>query len=63
MKAYKIRSLIFFSCFVIAAIVYYQFEQQENFKEQFNPSEVVDLETEDAESLEEDELLQSNYPD
>lgn len=62
MKAYKIRSLLFFSCFVIAAIAYYNFEQQEKFEDKFTPSEMVDLEASDAEDENEDELLDSNYP-
>ncbi|WP_420604129.1 hypothetical protein [Flagellimonas sp.] len=50
---YKIKSLIYFSCFVIASIIYYGIEQEEKFQNQVNSSTVVETDFEDTDELEE----------
>lgn len=45
---YKTKSLIYFSCFVIASIIYYQVEQQDKFKDDFNSKTYVEAEFQDA---------------
>ncbi|MEO0573270.1 MAG: hypothetical protein AAF039_16300 [Bacteroidota bacterium] len=57
MKAYKIRSLIYLSCFIIAAVVYYHIEQEENFQNSVLASQTADLQTEDQSSKEVEEEL------
>ena len=47
MKAYKIRSLIYFGCFVAAAVVYYNIEQNEVFQNSILSSQVADIEAEE----------------
>ena len=47
MKAYKVRSLLYLSGFIIAAVFYYHFEQQENFQNTILSSQTADLQTED----------------
>ncbi len=47
MKAYKIKSLIYLSVFVAAAIVYYHVEQNEIFENGVLNSQLADLEAED----------------
>lgn len=63
MKAYKIRSLVFFSSFAIAAIVYYNFEQQEELNQHFITN-MADLEATDSDALDEneEENPESNFP-
>jgi len=53
MKAYKIRSLIYLSCFIIAAVVYYHIEQDENFENSFLSAQTADIESEELTSDEE----------
>ena len=53
MKAYKIRSLIYLSCFIIAAVVYYHMEQDENFQNSFLSAQTADIEAEELPSDEE----------
>lgn len=48
MKTYKIKSLIYLSCFIIAAIVYYHIEQGENFQHTILSSQTADIQPEDA---------------
>ena len=61
MKAYKIRSFLFFCCFVAAATFYYNLEQEENLQEQMAPAEMVDLKTSDSNNADEkDKLLEDN---
>ena len=52
MKAYKIRSLIYLSCFVIAAFFYYNLEQREHFQNSILTSQTADLQPEDQPSKE-----------
>jgi hypothetical protein len=52
MKAYKIKSLLYLSCFIIAAVVYYQIEQDENFQNSILSGRTADLEAEDHPSEE-----------
>ncbi|WP_108422776.1 hypothetical protein [Flagellimonas amoyensis] len=49
---YKTKSLIYFSCFVIASIIYYEVEQQDRFQDDFNSKTYVEAEFHDAEDLE-----------
>lgn len=46
MKAYKIRSLIYLSFFIIAAVVYYHIEQDETFLNEISSAQTADLEAE-----------------
>lgn len=57
MKAYKIRSLFYLSCFIIAAVIYYHMEQQENFQNSILASQTAEFQTEDQPSKEVDEEL------
>lgn len=62
MKAYKIKSLFFLASFMIAAVVYYNLEQQENyFQSQFTPEQMAELEAED-DSLDQDQLEEELNP-
>lgn len=49
---YKTKSLIYFSCFVIASIIYYEVEQQDRFQDNLNSKTYVEAEFQDAEDLE-----------
>ncbi|WP_350287863.1 hypothetical protein [uncultured Croceitalea sp.] len=55
MKAYKVKSLIYLSCFVAAAVYYYNTEQQDNFKDQLASATVAETEFQDASELETEE--------
>lgn len=55
MKAYKIKSLIYLSCFIIAAVVYYNFEQHEIFQNSILASQTAEMEAEDAPQEDSDE--------
>jgi len=48
MKTYKVKSLIYLSCFVIAAVFYYNFEQHEIFQSSILASQTAEMEAEDA---------------
>ena len=56
MKTYKIKSLIYFCCFLVASLVYYQIEQDDQFQEQLISSEVVETDMQDLDEIEEDIL-------
>ncbi len=43
MKTYKIKSLIYFSCFLMASTFYYIVEQKAAFDQQLQTAQVVDL--------------------
>ena len=47
MKTYKIKSLVYFSGFLLAATIYYIIEQKQNFDEQLQASQMVDLAVEE----------------
>ncbi len=47
MKTYKIKSLVYFSGFLLAATLYYVIEQKQNFDEQLQASQMVDLAVEE----------------
>lgn len=49
---YKTKSLIYFSCFVIASIIYYEVEQQDRFQDNLNSKTYVEAEFQDAKDLE-----------
>lgn len=49
---YKAKSLIFFSCFVISSLVYYQIEQQDKFQEQIGSETFVETQFQDVDELE-----------
>lgn len=48
---YKLKSLIFFSCFVISSLVYYQVEQQDKFQEQISSETFVETQFHDVDDL------------
>jgi len=50
--SYKFKSLIYFSCFVIASVVYYVVEQHDHFQDQFNAKNYADVEFQDDQDLE-----------
>lgn len=54
---YKFKSLVYFSCFVIASVIYYVVEQHDNFQNQLNSknyAEVEYLDTEDPQAHKEE---------
>ncbi|MBA4747015.1 MAG: hypothetical protein H2058_17380 [Muricauda sp.] len=56
---YKTKSLIYFSCFVAAATLYYVMDQRDDFQDQLNSKTYVETHFEDAddytdESIEDD---------
>lgn len=57
MKTYKIKSIFYFSCFLLASIVYYGIEQKTEFDRQLQANQVVDL-VEDELEEEKDESLE-----
>ncbi|PQJ16689.1 hypothetical protein [Aureicoccus marinus] len=64
MKTYKIKSLVYLSCFVIAAVFYYDYEQNQNSL-QIVSENYVEMEAQDLSELqgEEQELLDQNTLD
>lgn len=52
---YKIKSLIYLSCFVVAAVIYNSVEREDNFQNQLHSKTVVETEFEDANELKETE--------
>jgi len=64
MKTYKIKSLVYLSCFVIAAVFYYDYEQGQNSPEIVS-EDYVEMEAQDLSELqgEEQELLDQNTMD
>lgn len=44
---YKTKSLIYFSCFVVASLMYYQIEQQDEFQEHMDSETFVEAEFQD----------------
>ncbi len=52
---YKIKSLIYLSCFVVAAIIYNSVEREDNFQNQLHSKTVVETEFEDTGELTETE--------
>ncbi len=58
---YKIKSLIYLSCFVVASFIYYGIEQEDKFQNQILSEELVETEFEDdleSEKLQEEILNQ-----
>ncbi|RDY59249.1 hypothetical protein [Flagellimonas nanhaiensis] len=45
---YKIKSLIYFSCFLIACVVYYGIEQENQLTDQINSATLVETEFDDV---------------
>ena len=64
MKTYKIKSLVYLTCFVAAAIFYYNYEQSQ-LSQPINSNDYVELEAEDLSELnqEEGDLLDQNELD
>ena len=48
MKSYRIKSLIFFSCFLAAAIFFYNFEQGKQLQDQTLQASIADAQIEDT---------------
>ena len=63
MKTYKIKSLAYLFCFVVAAVYYYNYEQDQN--QPINGDEYVEMEAQDLSELsaEERELLDGDNLD
>ncbi len=59
MKAYKIRSLVYLTCFIIAAVVYYHMEE-ELLPQSIFTSQTADIQAEDSP---EEELISDNEDD
>jgi len=55
MKAYKIKSLIYLSCFVTAAVVYYDMEQKEKFQNLISSAPTTDIQSNELPTDEEKE--------
>ncbi|KPM32339.1 Hypothetical protein I595_1991 [Croceitalea dokdonensis DOKDO 023] len=49
MKSYKIKSLVYFACFLAAAVFYYNFEKEVNLQQEILTANVAETEFEDAE--------------
>ncbi|MGD1947080.1 MAG: hypothetical protein ACFB0A_12670 [Croceivirga sp.] len=61
MKAYKIRSLFYLTCFIFAAVVYYQIEEDKKLQDTLLNSQTADLQIEDETSkTDEDKPTQNN---
>lgn len=63
MKTYKIKSLIYFSCFLMASFLYYGMEQYDRFNEELVASQTPDVELEElqpSESLHDSKDLAQN---
>ena len=58
MKAYKIRSLVYLTCFIIAAVVYYHMEE-ELLPQSIFTSQTADIQAEDSP----EELISDNEDD
>ena len=50
---YKIKSLIYFSCFVLASLIYYVVDQHDQFQEQMVNKSYAEANFHDANTLEE----------
>jgi hypothetical protein len=48
---YKAKSLIYFSCFVIASFIYYGVEQQDKFQENISSETIVETQFQDSNEL------------
>lgn len=48
---YKIKSLIYLSCFVVAALIYNNVEREDEFQNQLHSKTVVETEFEDSNEL------------
>jgi len=59
---YKFKSLVYFSCFVIASVIYYVVEQHDNFQNQLNAKTYAEVEYLDVEDpqAEQKELEETN---
>ena len=55
MKSYKVKSLIYLSCFILAAVLYNRYEEN-TFQNQFISSETVDTTFKDDIELENDKV-------
>lgn len=53
---YKTKSLIYFSCFVVAATSYYLIEQHDEFQNQLNSQNYVETHFEDTDSYADDSI-------
>ncbi|UOY05082.1 hypothetical protein L0P88_14095 [Muricauda sp. SCSIO 64092] len=60
MKAYKVKSLIYLGCFIVAAVVYYHIEQDQKFQNSFLASQTAQLEAQDQPEEEKKEEVDLN---
>ena len=49
MKTYKIKSVVYFTGFLMASILYYGIEQKQAFDEQLRLNQMVELEVQELE--------------
>jgi hypothetical protein len=59
MKTYKIKSLVYFSGFLFAAILYYGIEQKQELNEQLQTNQMVDMTIEDEEEATKEEVKEN----
>ncbi|MEC7263260.1 MAG: hypothetical protein VXW38_05935 [Bacteroidota bacterium] len=52
---YKIKSLLYFSCFMLASLAYYVVDQHDQFQEQMVDKSYVEADFHDTQNLEEPE--------
>ncbi|NDV44152.1 hypothetical protein [Flagellimonas sediminis] len=50
---YKIKSLLYFSCFMLASLAYYLVDQHDEFQEQMANKSYVEADFHDADTLDE----------
>lgn len=55
MKTYKLKSLVYLGCFILAAVFYNNYEQKV-FQEQLSYSEIAETEFEDSPELKKEDL-------
>ena len=60
MKAYKVKSLIYLGCFTVAAVFYYQIEQDQKFQNSILASQTAQLEAQDQPEEEKKEEVDLN---
>ena len=41
--SYKIKSLLYFTCFILSAFIYYGLDSNENQEQQYTAVEVIDI--------------------
>ncbi len=57
MKTYKIKSLIYFGCFLMASFLYYGIEQYDRYQEFTMANDVAEIESAELDTTEPDKNL------